>query len=124
MENTRQDILRLQAEFRQCRKLFTALGDETRQLLLCKMLEGPCSGSRVTDISEKTHLSRPAVSHHMQILKDAGIVRSRKEGTRIYYYLNPQDSEMGTIMQLFTDIQHIMENVPNRSDETEFNFGG
>ena len=51
------------------------------------MLGGQCGGSRVVDIAEKTNLSRPAVSHHMQILKDAGIVKTRKEGTYVYYYL-------------------------------------
>ncbi|CAI3251434.1 zinc-binding dehydrogenase [Enterococcus cecorum] len=38
-------------------------------------------------ITEKTHLSRPAVSHHIKILKDAGVVEMRKEGTKNYYYL-------------------------------------
>ena len=47
-----------------------------------------CSGVRVGKITQKTHLSRPAVSHHIQILKDAGIVKMRREGTKNYYYLD------------------------------------
>ena len=88
MENTAEDTERLKFEFQQCRKTFSALGDENRQYLLCIMLGGKCGGSRVTELAERTHLSRPAVSHHMQILKSAGIVKSRKEGTCIYYYIS------------------------------------
>lgn len=71
MKNTREDILRLEKELRACQKILTAIGDETRQHLLCIMLQGECRGSRVIEFAEKTNLSRPAVSHHMQILKDA-----------------------------------------------------
>ena len=85
MENTIQDIQRLQEEFSACQKVFTALGDETRQYLLCMMLLGECRGSRVVELAEKTNLSRPAISHHIQILKDSGIIKSRKEGTLIFY---------------------------------------
>ena len=117
MENTVQDIERLRSEFTACQKLFTALGDENRQRLLLIILEGECSGSRVVNIAAKTHLSRPAVSHHMQILKEAGIVKSRKEGTFIYYYLDPEDREIEKMIDLFKDIQKIMRNVPDRSRE-------
>lgn len=41
------------------------------QHLLIMMLEGECGGNRVVDITQKTSLSRPTVSHHMQILKDS-----------------------------------------------------
>lgn len=116
MENTIQDIERLKLEFQRCQKIFTALGDETRQYLLCMMLSGPCGGSRVVDLAARTNLSRPAISHHMQILKDAGIVQSRKEGTLIYYYLDPQDGEIKEMIRLFTDIQRIMNHAPDRSE--------
>ena len=116
MENTIQDIERLKLEFQRCQKIFTALGDETRQYLLCMMLSGPCGGSRVVDLAARTNLSRPAISHHMQILKDAGIVQSRKEGTLIYYYLDPQDGAIEEMIRLFTDIQRIMKHAPDRSE--------
>lgn len=117
MKNTVQDIEKLQTDFRQCRKLFIALGDETRQQLLCIMLSGQCSGSRVVDIAGKMNLSRPAVSHHMQILKDAGIVKARKEGTFIYYYLDIEESETEKVIRLFSDIKQIMRNVPDREGD-------
>lgn len=119
MENTIEDIRRLEAEFKACQKVLTAIGDETRQHLLYIMLQGECSGSRVVDIAEKTNLSRPAVSHHMQILKDAGIVNIRKESTCIYYYLDPEASEVSNLIALFRDIKEIMKNVPDRSGEDD-----
>lgn len=117
MENTLQDIEQLRNGFQACQKILTALGDENRQRLLCIMLGGDCGGSRVVDIAEKTNLSRPAVSHHMQILKDAGIVKVRKEGTYVYYYLDPDETEIEKMIALFSNIRRIMRNVPDRSGQ-------
>lgn len=119
MANTAEDIERLRTEFGACRKPMAALGDETRQHQLFIMLGSECAGNRVIDIAAKTNLSRPAVSHHMQILKDAGIVKSRKEGTCIYYYLAPDDGEVEKMITLFTDIKRIMEQVPDKSGEEQ-----
>lgn len=117
MENTRVDIERLQKEFNDCEKFLAAIGDETRQRLICVMLTLNCSGSRVIDIAEKTNLSRPAVSRHISILKKAGIVKSRKEGTFIYYYLEPSETEIEKMTRLMSDIKTITENLPDRSGE-------
>lgn len=46
------------------------------------MQMGECNGVRVGAITKKTNLSRPAVSHHLGILKDAGLVKMRREGTK------------------------------------------
>lgn len=116
MENTIEDIKRLEEEFKACQRILTAIGDETRQHLLCIMLRGECRGNRVIDIAQKMNLSRPAVSHHMQILKDAGIVKTRKESTCIYYYLDPEGSEISNLITLFCDVQEIMKNAPDRND--------
>lgn len=76
-----QEIDQLSQEFRRCQKLLTALGDETRQHLILEMMQIPdCSGARVNAITERTNLSRPAVSHHIGILKEAGLVKMRREG--------------------------------------------
>ncbi|MBT9778746.1 metalloregulator ArsR/SmtB family transcription factor [Clostridium sp. MCC353] len=80
-------IQKIKNGFQDCRHAFTAIGDETRQLILLVLLESDLSGIRVGEIAEKTHLTRPSVSHHLQILKEAGIVMMRKEGTRNYYYI-------------------------------------
>ena len=99
-----------------CRKLFTALGTRPAELL-CALLAGPLPGSRGVGTAEKIHLSRPAVSHHLQILKEAGIVRARREGTYIYYYLNPQDGEIQRVLRLFQSIQQVMASAPEREGE-------
>lgn len=115
--NTKDDILRLERELKACRKALVAIGDETRQHILMTMLEGECGGNRVIDITERTNLSRPAVSHHMQILKDAGFVKVRKEGTKHYYYLDMDDNEIDKLCRLFEDIREILKNVPDRSEQ-------
>ena len=86
--------------FRECQNAFTAIGDETRQLILLVLLESECSGIRVGEIAEKTHLTRPSVSHHLQILKESGIVAMRKEGTKNYYYLSADETQWKEIADL------------------------
>ena len=88
--HTKADIDKLASDFEKCRKVLLALGDENRQHMILEMMQmNKCSGVRVNEITEKTHLSRPAVSHHLQILKDAGILKMRREGTKNYYYFDP-----------------------------------
>jgi len=77
----------LSEEFQSNRKVFLALGDETRQQILVALLENEKIGMRVPEITARTHLSRPAVSHHLQILKDAGLIQMHRAGTRNYYYV-------------------------------------
>lgn len=55
-------------------------------MILEMMKTGNCTGVRVNEITEKTHLSRPAISHHLQILRDAGILKMRREATKNYYF--------------------------------------
>lgn len=119
MENTNQDIERLRRQFLSCRKLLTALGDETRQHLLLMMLGGRCGGSRVAELAGRTNLSRPAVSHHIQILKDAGVVKARREGTYIYYYLDPDEDELGRMAELFQTMRDMVKNAPDRRGDDE-----
>ena len=53
--------------FQECRNAFTAIGDETRQLILLVLLESDLSGIRVGEIAQKAHLTRPSVSHHLHV---------------------------------------------------------
>lgn len=117
MENKAEDMRRLQQKLAACQKILTALGDETRQHILFVMISGPCRGSRAVEIAARTNLSRPAVSHHMQVLKAAGIVKVRREGTCLYYYLDPQDNELGKLLDLLQDIRTVTANAPDRSGE-------
>lgn len=86
--------------FQNCRNAFTAIGDETRQLILLVLLQSDLSGIRVGEIAKKTHLTRPSVSHHLKVLKDAGIVAMRKEGTKNYYYISMEETQWRDIADL------------------------
>ena len=118
MENTLDDVRRLADELKACRQVLTALGDETRLHLLGIMLQNTCSGNRVIDIAAQ-NLSRPAVSRHLRVLKDAGIVKSRREGTCFYYYLDPEAEQVNARITLFCDIREFMKQVPDRSGDEE-----
>lgn len=75
-------------QFTACSTLLIALGDETRQTIIAALTCTDCEkGMRVGEITEKTHLSRPAVSHHVKILLDAEVIGLRRQGTMNFYYL-------------------------------------
>lgn len=114
-----KDINGLAEEFLACKKILTALGDENRQYMILTMMQmRKCSGVRIGTITEKTHLSRPAVSHHLRILKDAGIIKVRRDGTKNYYYFDSDAEAMSKLIQMLNDAKEIMEILPYR-DETE-----
>ena len=105
-----REISRLAKEFKASQKVMTALGDEMRQhLILIMMQSGECTGLRVGEIAEKTRLSRPAVSHHLQILKDAGIVKMRREATRNYYYFDADMEAFNQLIGMFNSQNNILE---------------
>lgn len=111
-----QSIQILAEEFAACQKTLTALGDETRQHLILEMLKmGKHHGVRVGEIAQRTHLSRPAVSHHLKVLKEAGLIKMRREGTRNYYYFDDDSGYMAALLQMFTHANAIMQNLPDRS---------
>lgn len=115
-----QDVQKLTEEFVACRKTLTAFGDETRQYLILEMMQmGQCDGVRVGAITERTHLSRPAVSHHLRILKEAGIIRVRREGIKNYYYFDADARAMSDLLQMLEHANEMMKNLPERSRKTE-----
>lgn len=116
--NHREEIAQLAKEFERCQKTLLALGDENRQHLILEMMTMEhCGGVRVGDIMEKTNLSRPAVSHHLQILRNAGIIKMRREGTRHYYYFDAEQQTVKQLIQMLLHAKSIMENLPDRSGE-------
>jgi DNA-binding transcriptional ArsR family regulator len=99
---------RLSEEFQSNRKVFLALGDETRQQILIALLESEKIGMRVPEITVRTHLSRPAVSHHLQILKDAGLIGMHRAGTRNYYYVDADESCWGGLKALVDHVDSVV----------------
>ena len=74
--------------FTLARPIMTIFGDEVRQEILLTLIEnGGCGGVRVGEIQKRSHISRSAVSHHLKVLLDAGIICMRREGTKNYYLL-------------------------------------
>ena len=65
---------------------FTALGDATRRAIFERLADGPRS---VGDLAAELPVSRPAVSQHLKVLKAAGLVSDRAEGTRRLYRVEP-----------------------------------
>jgi DNA-binding transcriptional ArsR family regulator len=65
----------------------TALGDPTRRAVFERLGDGPRS---VGELAAGLPVSRPAVSQHLRVLKDAGLVTERPEGTRRIYALAPE----------------------------------
>lgn len=62
------------------------LGDPTRRAIFELLARHPCS---VGELAQQLPISRPAVSQHLRLLKDGGLVVDRAEGTRRVYRLNP-----------------------------------
>jgi DNA-binding transcriptional ArsR family regulator len=72
-------------EWRNISKVFTALGDEHRQRILLTFEPG--ERLNVGEIVEVSTLSRSAVSHHLKILREAGVLESVKEGKEVYFWI-------------------------------------
>lgn len=67
-------------------KVYSALGDEHRQRILLTFEPG--ERLNVGQIVEVSTLSRSAVSHHLKILRDAGVLLSEKRGKEVYFWIN------------------------------------
>jgi ArsR family transcriptional regulator, arsenate/arsenite/antimonite-responsive transcriptional repressor len=67
-------------------RLFTGLGDAVRLEII--FLLGEHERLNVGEIATHFQLSRPAISHHLKVLKDAHILKSQKKATEVYYWLD------------------------------------
>ena len=68
------------------RDIWAALGDGTRRAIVLMLAVGPMS---VGDLATQLPVTRPAVSQHLKVLKDAGLVSEEAVGTRRIYRLEP-----------------------------------
>lgn len=96
-------------------EFYKALGDENR-LKIIQMLSG--HEMCVCEIIDKLDMSQPAISHHLKILRQAGLVKDSREGKWIYYSLNDsvfQDvfvaEEMEVISSYAAPIRRKLENL-------------
>jgi ArsR family transcriptional regulator, arsenate/arsenite/antimonite-responsive transcriptional repressor len=75
-------------EWRAMAKVLTALGDEHRQRMMLTFEKG--ERLTVGQIAEVSTLSRPAVSHHLKILRAAGVLEAEKIGKEVYLRVNKE----------------------------------
>ena len=68
-----------------------ALGDSTRRAILERLRDGP---RPVVDIARDLPVGRPAVSQHLKVLKEAGLVSDAAVGTRRFYQIDPEGIEV------------------------------
>lgn len=104
----------LQQQFQRCMPYFVALGDSVRLKIISALNLASSTGLNVLDITKQTDLSRPAVSHHLKILKEAGMVNLYKKGTANYYYLTIKEStehlmDLGYLLQNTIEDNPIMD---------------
>lgn len=114
MQITDKDLEEHRQKFQKCRVALHALGNESRQEI-CMVLMLNSNGLRVADLAQSVNLSRSVVSHHMKILIEAGIVKSRKEGTYIYYYLDMESKVLDYLIAYFQSVKNILRYLPDRS---------
>jgi DNA-binding transcriptional ArsR family regulator len=69
---------------------FSALADPTRRAIFERLARGPRA---VGDLAGEFPVSRPAVSQHLRVLKDAGLVADRRDGNRRLYRVDPHGVE-------------------------------
>jgi DNA-binding transcriptional ArsR family regulator len=66
-------------------KIFKALNDETRREIIEMLKKGDLTAGGIAD---KFNMTKPSISHHLDILKQAGLLEAVKQGQFIYYSLN------------------------------------
>lgn len=87
-----------------------AMADETRQKIMkiccCRWLS-------VSEIVEQTHVTQPTVSHHLAVLREAGLVKVREEGKQTFYQLDQRrmTSCCGRLMIRFAPEEEITDTV-------------
>ena len=97
--------------FVKCSPLFLALGDSQRQKILIDIAEA--GEINVSDLAAISSLSRPAVSHHLKMLKDYGVVAAIKKGTQVFYRLHILPS-LENLSVLISEIHKIAKNYESK----------
>ena len=97
------------------RATFTALGDPNRQAILIELLNH-YGGMRVNEIAEAVNLSRPATSHHLKTLCEAGLADMYRKGTMNFYHAQASASEWRAIARLADSVSRIAEAAAHRSE--------
>jgi len=101
-------------EILQLQELLKAVGDANRLRIICMLFD---SEKCVCDIEEKLGISQPLASHHLAVLREAGLVKVRRKGTWSYYSLRREAIE--NLNELFTRVlgtERFPEGYPQREE--------
>lgn len=80
--------------------IFKALNDETRRAILNFLIEGPQNAG---NIAKQFNMTKPSISHHLDLLKQSNLIQANKQGQFIYYSLSKSSFEsLNTWFQEFT----------------------
>ncbi|MBL8435086.1 metalloregulator ArsR/SmtB family transcription factor [Thauera aminoaromatica] len=83
-------------------QIFAALGDEHRQRILLTF--EPDERLNVGQIAEVSTLARSTVSHHLKVLREAGVLVAEREGKEIYFHVNK-----AYLQQAFGQVSHYLD---------------
>ena len=97
---------------------FTALADPTRRRIIESLATGETAFG---DLADKFEMSRPAVSQHLKVLRDAGIVTARADAQRRIYRLNDQSLDeveawLGTVREFWSQRLDRLEQLLGEAD--------
>lgn len=81
--------------------VYQALSDPVRRDLLCQLVNGPL---RVVDLTTGRRISRPAVSRHLRVLSEAGLVHGEDRGRERHYRLDA--TPLAAVQTLITELEH------------------
>lgn len=81
-------IANIPADFKNTAAIFTALGDEHRQRILLTFEKG--EKLNILQIVSTTTLSRTAVTHHLKVLRQSGVLDSEKVGKEVYFWIKTE----------------------------------
>jgi ArsR family transcriptional regulator len=73
--------------------MFKALGDPVRLRLLSMIASRPEGGVCVCELTPAFALSQPTISHHLKLLRQAGLVDCERRGTWVYYWVRPETTD-------------------------------
>ncbi|MEV3860663.1 metalloregulator ArsR/SmtB family transcription factor [Streptomyces sp. NPDC050095] len=93
-------------------KVFKALGDPVRLRLLSMIASRAGGEVCVCDLTPAFDLSQPTISHHLKLLKQAGLIDSERRGTWVYYRLLPQMTDRLAAVLSRPDGQPLAQTAP------------
>jgi ArsR family transcriptional regulator, arsenate/arsenite/antimonite-responsive transcriptional repressor len=77
-------------------RVFKAMGDPVRLRLLSLIASHEGGEACVCDLSEVFELSGPTISHHLKVLREAGLITGERRGTWVYYRVRPEALQLAS----------------------------